>query len=142
MFGKKTGYFAAMLTAVLLLGGCGNDTAGNNLGGAIGGRGGTMADNGTTSGTAGYGYDTTGYGTNVYGTNGYGMSDSYGYGMGTYGGGTAYWDGYGINSGREMFQGNTERNTYGLRTGNLMQDTRDAVDDLTGGNTRTGSAVD
>ena len=69
-----------------------------------------------------------------------GTMDGYdnGYGSGMYGnGGTAYWDGYGINSGRSMdgYNGGNYT-TYGTRndnTGNTLgQDLEDTWDDLTG----------
>lgn len=69
-----------------------------------------------------------------------GTMDGYdnGYGSGMYGnGGTAYWDGYGINSGRSMdgYNGGNYT-TYGTRndnTGNTIgQDLEDTWDDLTG----------
>ncbi len=117
MFGRKTGLLAAMTVAVMLFGGCGKTN--NNLGGA--------AD---------------WYNDSVYGDN----TGTTGYGTGTYSsGGTAYWDGYGINSGRDVTSANnTERNTYGMQTDgwNLGADVRRAVDDVTDGTTKTGSMVD
>ena len=82
---KKFSFIAAMAAIMLAFGGCG--TSANNLGGA----------------TDGYGYrtyDNTGYYDGYNGTtNGY-----TGYNAGTYtsSGGAAYWDGYGVNSGRPM----------------------------------------
>ena len=74
-----------------------------------------------------------------------GTMDGYdnGYGSGMYGnGGTAYWDGYGINSGRSMdgYNGGNYT-TYGTRndnTGNTIgQDLEDTWDDLTGQDGKT-----
>lgn len=74
-----------------------------------------------------------------------GTMDGYdnGYGSGIYGnGGTAYWDGYGINSGRSMdgYNGGNYT-TYGTRndnTGNTLgQDLEDTWDDLTGQDGKT-----
>lgn len=74
-----------------------------------------------------------------------GTMDGYdnGYGSGMYGnGGTAYWDGYGINSGRSMdgYNGGNYT-TYGTRndnTGNTLgQDLEDTWDDLTGQDGKT-----
>ncbi len=137
MFGRKTGFLAAMIVAVALFGGCGNGTAGNNLGGATGGDNGTMASDSGKSGSG-----NSGGSAQTDRTTGGGATGTPGYGAGAYSsGGTAYWDGYGINSGREMFADNTERNTYGMRTDNMMDDVRNAVDDLTNGRARTNSAV-
>lgn len=103
MNSKKTGFLAMLLTA-MLLGGCGNDTAGTNLGGAVGDTRERMVN----------GRDATG-------TNGYGS--------GTYSGGTAYWDGYGINSGKGMFGDTSDTgDTDGLR--GAGEDLRDAADDV------------
>lgn len=95
MNSKKTGFLAMLLTA-MLLGGCGNDTAGTNLGGAVGDSRERMVNG----------------------------KDANAYGSGTYSGGTAYWDGYGINSGKGMF-GDVDD---GLR--NAGEDLRDAADDI------------
>ena len=73
-----------------------------------------------------------------------------GYGSGMYsGGGTAYWDGYGINSGRSMngtgYNGGNYT-TYGTRndnTGNTLgQDLENTWDDLTGQNNTNAKAND
>lgn len=88
MNGKKTGFLAMLLTA-MLLGGCGNDTAGTNLGGAVGDTRERMVNG----------------------------KDANAYGSGTYSGGTAYWDGYGINSGKGMFD-------------DAGEDLRDTADDI------------
>lgn len=98
---KKTGVLAFLLTA-LLLSGCGKDAAGTNLGGAVGKEKERMAEEH--------------YGTGI-------QDGSNGYGTGTYSGGTAYWDGYGINSGREMFG---DKN--GLK--GAGEEIRDAADDV------------
>ena len=71
-----------------------------------------------------------------------GTMDGYdnGYGSGMYGnGGTAYWDGYGINSGRSMDGYNgANYTTYGTRTDNTLgQDLEDTWDDLTGQDGKT-----
>ena len=94
-------------------------------------------------------------GANLRGTMDDGNGSYNGYNAGTYSsGGTAYWDGYGINSGRAMDGTSTNGayyDTYGTRNGNngntLGQDLRNTWDDLTGtGNTettaRTNSVID
>ncbi|WP_304508443.1 hypothetical protein [Anaerotignum sp.] len=94
---KKSGFIAMVAVMMLAFGGCG--TSANNLGGA----------------TDGYGYGYNSYGYNNYDSDGapYG-----GYSTGTYtGNGAAYWDGYGINSGRPLTD-NTVGNT-------LTNDARD-----------------
>lgn len=92
---KKSGFIAMVATMMLALGGCG--TSANNLGGA----------------TDGYGYDNNSYGYNNY-------DGTTGYNAGTYtsSGGAAYWDGYGINSGRPM----TDNSTVGSTLGNDVRD--------------------
>ena len=72
-----------------------------------------------------------------------GTMDGYnnGYGNGRYAnGGAAYWDGYGINSGRSMDNG-ANYTTYGTRndsTGTTLgQDLEDTWDDLTGQDRKT-----
>ena len=72
-----------------------------------------------------------------------GTMDGYnnGYGNGRYAnGGAAYWDGYGINSGRSMDNG-ANYTTYGTRNDNtgttLGQDLEDTWDDLTGQDRKT-----
>lgn len=145
MFGRKTGFLAAMVAAMMLFGGCG--TAGNNLGGATGGGEDRVysSNSGGNSGNTGASGSNTGTSSGNTGTSGYGT--------GSYSsGGTAYWDGYGVNSGREMFADNTERNTYGMRTdgGTLGGDMKNAlennpvtraVEDVTSGRTRTNAAA-
>lgn len=139
MFGKKTGLFAALAVAVMLLGGCGQ--AGNNLGGATG------QGNGGGNGT---GNESTFGGGNNGGSannNGNGNEGGYGSGGATFwdghgvnGGSSIYWDGYGVNGGRPMMaSGDTGRNTYGMRTDGLGDNARRAMDNMTNG--QTGSAM-
>lgn len=98
---KKSGFIAMVAVMMLAFGGCG--TSANNLGGA----------------TDGYGYGYNSYGYNNYDSDGspYG---GYSTGTGTYtDNGAAYWDGYGINSGRPLMD-NTAGNT-------LANDTRTSL---------------
>lgn len=127
MFGKKTGLFAALAVAVMLLGGCGQ--AGNNLGGATGqgNGGGNGTGNESTFGSGNEG---------GYGSGGATFWD----GHGVNGGSSIYWDGYGVNGGRPMMaSGDTGRNTYGMRTDGLGDNARRAMDNMTNG--QTGSAM-
>lgn len=79
-----------------------------------------------------------------------GTMDGYdnGYGSGMYGtGGTAYWDGYGINSGRSLDGYNgANYTTYGTRnddTGSTLgQDLEDTWDDLTGQDKTNNTKID
>ena len=124
MYGRKAGMFAALMVALTLLGGCG--TAGNNLRGTMDGNRMMTENKGNNKDTVRNGMDnTSGYGTGTYSS-----------------GGTAYWDGYGINNGREMFAGNNaQRNTYGMRTDGVGDTLAKVTDDLTGGGMRTDRAV-
>lgn len=102
MNSKKTGFLAMLLTA-MLLGGCGKDAAGTNLGGAVDDARERMVNG----------------------------RDANAYGSGTYSGGTAYWDGYGINRGKGMFgeAGEEIRDA----TDDIGRDIRDAAGDLMDG---------
>lgn len=115
---KKSGFIAMVATMMLALGGCG--TSANNLGGA----------------TDGYGYDNNSYGYNGYDDTGTGYYDSKtGYNAGTYtsSGGAAYWDGYGINSGRPMTDNNTVGNTLGNDVRDVGRGVADAGRDVVNG---------
>ena len=141
MFGRKRAFFGAMVVAMMLLGGCGSTA--NNLGGATdGGRtngGGATSGSGTTDSSGMNGGTENGSTGNQGGLSG-GMMNG-----GDMSGGAAYWDGYGINTGRPLTGSNGERNTYGMRIdGNgvtVGQDLRNAWDDLTGNRVNTNSAV-
>lgn len=94
---KKSCFIAIAAIMMLAFGGCG--TSANNLGGA----------------TDGYGYDNNSYGYNNYD----------GYNTGTYNtsGGAAYWDGYGVNSGRPL----TDDTSVGSTLGNDARDLGNGV---------------
>ncbi|NCC15899.1 MAG: hypothetical protein EOM28_06055 [Clostridia bacterium] len=108
---KKSCFIAFAAIMMLAFGGCG--TSANNLGGA----------------TDGYGYGANSYGYNNYDTDGTAYD---GYNAGTYttSGGAAYWDGYGVNSGRPL--------TDDTSVGNTL---RDDATDLGNGIANAGSTV-
>ncbi|KXL53957.1 hypothetical protein CLNEO_00520 [Anaerotignum neopropionicum] len=102
---KKSGFIAVVAFMMLAFGGCG--TSANNLGA-------TRDDLGFDYDYANYGYDTDG------------TAYSNGYNAGTYtGSGAAYWDGYGINSGRPITTGDTLGNPYGNDVNSLTNMSRD-----------------
>ncbi|MDD4844712.1 MAG: hypothetical protein PHU31_10345 [Anaerotignum sp.] len=96
---KKSGFIAMVATMMLAFGGCG-----------------TSADNlGATRNDLGFDNDYANY------------YDGYnGYNAGTYtGSGAAYWDGYGINSGRALTDEDTLGNPIGNDTNDLANMSRD-----------------
>ena len=102
MFGRKTGFLAVVTTALLLLGGCGDD--------------GTVTEE-----------QARGWYNDMVNNRGV-VNDTTGDGTGIYSGGPVTGD----NAGDGMTRGNNgERNTYGMRTeGDLGDDIRNAWENV------------
>jgi hypothetical protein len=106
---KKSGFIAMVAVMMLAFGGCG--TSADYLGG-------------TTRNDLGYDYGYANYGNGSDNAN---YSNGYqGYTAGTYtGSGAAYWDGYGINSGRPLTNEDSLGNPIGNNTNDLVNMSRD-----------------